>query len=182
YERANFIDIYEEISLYILFQGAIKSIELGNYGVTGLLVKRIATDFGAEAINEVFEKFLETQGEIKNLYQMFKDEFSYNDLITNFSFNKNKRAFDYCVQKFIFLLLGQEILITYKNLNSTKFYQSARTVIDLKHFSIDYLDYIVSKIKAVGKSYGLVYLEIDGFVDELSTFIKKHNMNRLNES
>lgn len=55
-------------------------------------------------------------------------------------------------------------------------------MIDLKHFSIDYLDYIVSKIKAVGKSYGLVYLQIDGFVDELSTFIKKHNMNRLNES
>lgn len=164
-----------EVALYILFQGTLKSIEIGSYGVTGQLIKRITTDFKGKTINKVFDNFYKTKGWLKTAYNEFDKEFLLNDLITDFSFNN--RSFRYCIQKMIFLLLAQEALIIDKKISFTEFYKSDHDFIGLHYFSDEYLDYIASKIKSVGNGYGLIFNKTDNFIDQLAIYIKEKIKN-----
>lgn len=160
----------DEVALYILLQGSLKSIELGCYGVTGQLIKRITTDFNGQTINDVFDKFYVSKGNIKIAYKDFNQDFELNDLLTDYNFNH--RSFEYCIQKLLFLLLGQEALIIDKNISFTEFHKSEVEFINFSYFSQEYLDYVVRKIASVENRYGLIFLKIEGFVDNLALYIK----------
>lgn len=174
-------ELFKEISLFILFQGALKSVELGNYNVTGLLIKRIPTDFDGEMINKVFEKFNENKGNIKKAYKLFDNEYEFNDLITNFNFNIS--SYDYCIQKLLFLLLGQELYIIEKNILFTKFSVNKNKLefIPKEYFNKEYLDYIVTKISAVGNKYGLAFVNEELMIDKIISYIQPKKDNGLIE-
>lgn len=165
-------DILSEITLFILFQGALKSIEIGSYRSTGQLIKRITTDFEGEKINGVFNKFHSSRGELKKAYKDFDNDYTYNDLITNFRFNE--RSYEYCNQKLLFLLMGQQHFIINEKISFSEFFKGRHEIIPSMYFNLDYLQYIRKKIEQVGSKYGLVYIKDKDFIDELVEFIKNN--------
>lgn len=166
----------EDFILFTLFQGLLKSIELGNYGVTGQLIKRITTDFKGGHINNIFKIFYESRGNLNNAYPRIIDtkidNNPFNDLITDYAFNQS--SFDYCAQKLVFLLLGQECLIILDHISFTEFYRNSHSFIEFDYFKPEYLDYIAQKIINVGDDYGLIFIKKDNFVTDLAKYIKQN--------
>lgn len=164
----------EEISLYILLQATLKSIELGSYGVTGLLIKRITTDYSGQTINKVVDIFEQSKASLKDAYSKFKEDYKFNDLITNFHFNNS--SYEYCLQKLFFLLLAQEHFIVYKTIEFTEFYSENsenREFIPVKYFKGSYLSYVATKVTTVGLRYGLAFFKHKSFIKNLLIYIEE---------
>lgn len=168
-------DNISKITLFILFQGALKSIEISSYGSTGQLIKRITTDFTGVKINEVFEEFNKSRGELKKAYKDFDNDYIYNDLITIFRFNE--RSYEYCNQRLLFLLMGQQYFIINEKISFTEFYKTQDVIIPITYFNLDYLQYISKKIREVGSKYGLVYIKDKCFIEKLVKLIKNDQQN-----
>jgi|SRR5690625_383141 len=163
-------EIYPELSLFILFQTLFKAIELGNNASVGLLIKRISTDYTGDEISKLIRRFNKYKGDIKPAFKERAEFKEYNDLITDFSINQN--SYDYCFQKLIFLIYGQQATIKREKLEFTKSYLSPVQAIDFTLFSINYLDYIYKKILEAGKDYGLLFVNDEEFMGNYLEYLK----------
>lgn len=152
---------YQGMNLYVLFQAAIKSIELGQYMITGFLVKYIVSHYSPEDIGEICKKI--RKHSIVNDNKLKMEKF-YERL--GIEFNINDKTADYFLKKLVILIRLQQnfryhddyrdvrlsFSITRKYLKSTSSYAEFD------------LDYCLEKIIHVGKDYGL--LSVVKFVEK----------------
>lgn len=163
-------NVYKRMVLFSLFQGALKTIELGNYSGTGQLIKRITTDFNGHEINCGLNEFIPHRGEMKEGIQDVGKSAFLSILNTNFNFNI--QSIDYCLQKLCFLLLAQQKYIVKNRLMFTEFYKNETVYVETEHFELNYLDYVLDKIIQTGGRYGLLPVIKKDFMKGLVTEIK----------
>lgn len=145
----------DNIILFVLFQASLKAIELGHYGCSGQLIKRITTDFSGRSIREKFRKFVKLNGDIREIIM--------NKPLAPLSidFNFNEKSLSYCMQKLGLLIYSQERYILHKKITFTNFYKNDAIFIDYSYMDKSYIGYTLEKIKAIGDKYGLLFLNKD---------------------
>ncbi|HDR3313301.1 MULTISPECIES: hypothetical protein [Bacillus] len=173
----------KKIVLFILFQMALKAVELNHYKLVGQLVKRITTDFDALAIRNTFEEFRSSEGQMKKASflqeEELKEAFSpdssmISQMYTDILFNK--QSLDYCMQKLAILIYAQQYYICIKHLTFTEYYKTCHqplSSINLAFLDKEYLDYTLGKIKQVGKGYGLLFVDEKNFEEQMKIEIEK---------
>lgn len=159
------------LSLFILFQATLKSIETGSYAITGQLIKRIVTDYTAKDIQYVFEDFYNKKGNLKIFTRKNDRLQSFNDLIEGFSFNIN--SYDYCIQKLVLLLLGQEAYTIENNIIFSNKSVNQYSLDFLNYLKTHYIQYVINKINNVGPAYGLLFLQDQNYLQGIIDIIEK---------
>ncbi|MBG9772434.1 hypothetical protein [Brevibacillus laterosporus] len=147
-------------------EAIIKSIELAHYGCTGFLLKFLVTNMKSDFVDKTYPI-------VQNRYK--NDE--YNVINDKVSFNINLSTFEYCNQKLLLLLFGQQKYVLKHKLKVTHF---PKQCIDLSDLEFDNLEYHLNKIDKAKSKYGLLYLEdakfMKEFTDEVYYLIRKHKI------
>ncbi|OLS35621.1 hypothetical protein BTR22_14280 [Alkalihalophilus pseudofirmus] len=145
------------VVLFCYFQALLKSIEIGSYSSTGILIKKLTTDFTGSEIKLMLNEFhyngYSLSQYLLNEFNTIKENDDIMQLDTNFSFNK--QSVDYCLKKLYLLVYLQEKYIVANKLSFTEFYKKRHIFIDRNKFQIEYMNYIISKVENVGDKYGL---------------------------
>ncbi|NEU29925.1 hypothetical protein GN156_03930 [bacterium LRH843] len=162
----------KDITLFVLVQGLLKSVEIGAYSSTGFLIKRITTNFSGKEINDVAHNFLNHSGDFSSFYSSkIKSEgsdslLSLSDLDTNFHFNE--QSFKYCLQKMFLLIFLQEKFIIENNLVFTEFHKKDKEFLDINLFDSYYVQYVIKKVKHAGDRYGLLSVSDNIFLNNIT--------------
>ncbi|RKD73646.1 hypothetical protein ATL39_1948 [Sinobaca qinghaiensis] len=165
-QKDTFKEIPMEIKnliLFVLLQSLMKSIEIGQYGVSGQIVKRITTDFTGSSINSQLINFKKNKGLFNSSFTNEIQSSDIEDLDTIFNFSE--QSFDYCFKKLNFLIYAQELYIKEMNIEFTEF-NNDLTFVEIDLIDKDQLNYIYNKIISVGPKYGMLSLKED--------FLKKY--------
>ncbi|NRQ54501.1 hypothetical protein [Brevibacillus sp. HD1.4A] len=145
--------------IFILFQSALKCIELPNYTSVGFLLKFVVTNFDSRLLKNVFEDFVARNAR-NNPYLV-----GFNKYIKlNGSFNFNEKTIEYCMNKLIILLLGQQKYVLKHNIDFG-FVPSVFISPDL--IKCNYVEYLIGKFEKAKSKYGLMFLEDPDFMNEL---------------
>lgn len=141
-----------ECILYMLMQCLVKSIEIGNYSVTGFLIKYIVTNFRWEFVKRVYGKLIETLVSSKNGNNPYLQSNELSNIKVSFNFNMS--TLRYCVEKMSLLLYSQQRFSIEKG--APALYKQKRfNIISVSKMKFN-LNYLEEKISKVGDKYGLL--------------------------
>ncbi|MGE6364478.1 hypothetical protein ACQKD9_11865 [Bacillus paramycoides] len=170
----------KDITLGILLQNLIKSIEISNYDITGFLVKFLITNFSGKDLN-------------RRLLVLKTNRYSYSSVLEAtetidginengvFAIKINDETFDYCFKKAFILLFAQHLYSVKNNLWYTEKWNENGEEIELnKEFQgCNYSKYIMDKVQAASSKYGLLAFQDEKVMKvvykELKLSYKKSN-------
>ncbi|QHZ52704.1 hypothetical protein [Paenibacillus larvae] len=166
------------ITICLLFQATIKSIELSYYSVTGFLIKFMVTNFSTRFINDVYENIIRIMVEEKR----YSNPLALNHSAIPSTFNINLHTLNYCFGKMSILLYGQQ-LYAYENRILLKENIELEKPISIDSIcKLTYIRYLIDKIKKSSDKYGLIFLTHDKFFEHIeenfSAPVKELTVNR----
>ena len=143
---------YQGILLYELLQASVKTIELGEYRLTGFLVKYTISNYSKELIRSIVDKLLDNKIYIDKKL----NGISLSDRLTVY-FSINPQTANYCMKKLIVLLNAQ-----YYYRNHLKYKNKLIFGADIFNNSDDAFteEYCIQKILKVGDEYGMLSIDI----------------------
>lgn len=147
-----------EISIMVLLQAALKSIEISHYGCTGFLVKYIA-NFDSSIWVKVYSEFCQVNG----LYKGEEEELPlFKEVNVDFSINPNTSS--YCLQKLTILFYGQQNYIFKSNILLSCV---PIILVSLSKVKYNQLFYLLKKLQGAKDKYGLHFLKDEKFMKKL---------------
>jgi len=141
--------------IYVLLNAAIKSLEMSQYQCVGFVVKFIVSNFRSEITNPTFQQFITNKGR--------DNKFDTCEIGGSFglnSFNLNNKTDQYCLEKLLFLLYGQQVYIKTKNISIRHI---PTEYINIQDYIGNNIKYIYDKIIAGKDKYGMVWLNDEKF-------------------
>ncbi|KKI90692.1 hypothetical protein WQ54_19425 [Bacillus sp. SA1-12] len=167
---SNIEENYKKAIIFMLLQIMLKSIEIGNYDVTGFLIKMFVTKLHeSEFIQLVEDVYIEfTKILTKRNPYISKAESDVEIINPNF----NDETIDYCTYKLSILLYGQQKYAVINKLPGQMAYSGPFCFLyfiplEKGIYKCEYISYLFNKLdKAKGK-YGLIYLSDDEFIRTL---------------
>lgn len=143
---------YQGILLYELLQASVKTVELGEYRLTGFLVKYVISNYSKELIQTVVKKLLDNQ-----IYEDRKlKEISLSERLAVY-FSINPQTAKYCMKKLLILLNTQ-----YCYRNNLKYKGNLIFGENIFNDSGDAFteEYCIQKVLKVGDDYGMLSIDI----------------------
>ncbi|MBC9786240.1 hypothetical protein H1S01_17400 [Heliobacterium chlorum] len=153
--------------IYILFQSAVKSIELSHYECTGFLVKFLATNFDSTDLNLVLKEFIENKA-VNNPYIQQRNY--YNDI--NVDLYINSKIVSYFIDKLVVLLYAQQVYMIKDRVFLVK---EIKEPIAKYYLNSKQLDYVIEKLECKEEKFGLLCL------GELKDLLIRSDIFRLHE-
>lgn len=175
------------ITLGILLQNLIKSIEISNYNITGFLVKFLVTNFSGGDLNR---RLLVLKNNRHSNSSVLEGNLKIEDIDENgiFAIKINDETFDYCFKKAFILLFAQHLYSVKNNLWYTEKWDENGNEIKLnKEFQrCNYSKYIMDKIQAASSKYGLLAFQdekvMKAVYKEIKLSYKKPNEKKENKT
>ncbi|MFS1518512.1 hypothetical protein V1503_18925 [Bacillus sp. SCS-151] len=148
-----------------IFLSMVKAIELGHYSIIGFLVKILVKNFDQKTvctlIKDLFDNIENTKPDLKISKRM--------PLYIPLNLSFSPSSYEYCFLKSVVLIYLQQCFAAkikqIMDLNDEE-------ILELNHFfnskneNRQYFEYIISKIRGLNKTYGLLALE-ESYLDEV---------------
>ncbi|MDC3414766.1 hypothetical protein [Terrihalobacillus insolitus] len=169
-------DKYKQSIIYTVLQMILKSIEQGNYAVTGFLIKMFVTKLNEQnfitLVKDTYKVFIKS----KNKANIYFDQTKLERMGIDPAFNQ--ATIDYCTNKLSILLYGQQ---KYAVINKLPGQPNYKVPLCYKGFipfqeslkKCPYIPYLFNKLEKAKSEYGLIYLEDEGFMDSLKRDVFK---------
>lgn len=152
--------ILKGLTLVILLQNLIKSIEISNYNIMGFMVKFLITNFSGEDIN-------------RRLLVLKKNRYAYTSVLEAgekiegisengvYAIKINDETFDYCFKKAYILLFAQHVYSIRSDLWYVDKWKELGDEIKLgeEFEKCSYSEYMIDKIVAAESKYGLLFFK-----------------------
>ncbi|MED3536221.1 hypothetical protein ABEX53_04145 [Bacillus toyonensis] len=174
------------LTLGILLQNLIKSIEISNYNITGFLVKFLITNFSGQDLNRrllVLKTNRHSNSSVLEANETI-DGINENGV---FAIKINDETFDYCFKKAFILLFAQHLYSVENNLWYTEKWNENGNEIKLNEEfqGCNYSKYIMDKIQAASSKYGLLAFQdekvMKAVYKEIKLSYKKPNEKKENK-
>ncbi|MEN0642254.1 hypothetical protein MKY91_03645 [Alkalicoccobacillus gibsonii] len=159
--------------IYIFLKIIYISVEVGYYGGTGFLVKRLFTEFKDEDIQKSFESFIHFKGNIREYIFNARDLkpeifYKYHDLE---DIEYKDHSFEYCTQKMLILFNLQSNYLRLKKVGHKDNWCNRKARICLNKINPDYLSYIFDKVINASGKYGLLAVKENKLVLDYKRFL-----------
>lgn len=150
---------FQKSCIFVLLQGALKSVEVSSYKSTGFLVKFLITNFDSHFLNLTFKMFVKHKAD-KNPYLDDREIFSAIDV----DFHYNDQTKEYCLKKLGILIYSQQRYVAEKKV---VFGFIPNSYISVSYIPCPYIDYLFEKLDKAKDKYGLMFLEDEYFIKSM---------------
>lgn len=167
-------DYLDECLLYMMFQTLLKSIELSYYSITGFLVKFIVSNFNGMLVKKVYWEAIDKLIKLQKGENPYLEGNKLSNISVSFYFNST--SIRYCMEKMSILLFCQQKYIKkYRMILDTKI--NVDPILDISGIKFDQ-EYLFHKITNVGDKYGLLFLNDQSFLNEVSSEMLKNKHSK----
>lgn len=165
-KRLTMNDSYVGMALFILYNAAVKSLELSRYRFAGFLVKFVTTNFSSKIVNSTFDMFYKKEG-VDEKFETLK----FSQELGLKTFNVNQRTNVYCIEKLALLIYCQQEYIIQ---NNVKFKRSGDVnTIPIGQYIKENKEYLFNKVCKQSSNYGLMWMKDRHFLGELRLYFSR---------